>query len=710
MRELLSDRNVLGLLLAMPASAGLLWLGAALGLARPAGWTRLSAPFAVAAIVLIALCVWWPALALPSDGSLSARPTLLAALSMALAVLVAGGARLAAMLAGTPGARGHAAGALLGTWLLVSLHALAVAPGTYASFGAWTALTSGAQTFVLAFGLVAMQLDPLPRRVPAWSRTAAALAAAAMLTLGPLLSAPGGAAVVDWPQALTVLGIVALAALLLAALKDVPQRTEAVEPALRSAPAVDGLTKLPTRVQFEEQLAAQVAQCDRTKQRLALLFVDLDGFKPVNDTFGHSSGDVVLKQVGERLKSVLRSGDMVGRIGGDEFVLMVTGNPTQEAVAEVARRVIESISRGYEIEGRDVGISCSIGIVFYPDSGAHSKLIARADAAMYAAKRSGGSSFAFFAPSMDEDARDKFEMIRDLRQAVDHGEMELFYQPKIDARTGKVTAAEALLRWKHPTRGMVPPDVFIPLAERFGLIGALGDWVIDDACRQARVWREHGLRMRLAINLSALQMRQDDIVQRIEDALERYRIHPSLLTCEITETVAMQDTKATQATFRRLGTAGIHLSIDDFGTGYSSLSYLRRLPAEELKIDRSFVMDVETSPDARAVVDAVIKLAHALGLRVVAEGVENPRQQEVLAAMGCDEMQGYLFAKPMSARALLLWAIDDRSESTAFSSSLFGTTEAVDPDAMITPVAPQMRRAALEAQGWPSLLEDREAA
>jgi EAL domain-containing protein (putative c-di-GMP-specific phosphodiesterase class I) len=221
----------------------------------------------------------------------------------------------------------------------------------------------------------------------------------------------------------------------------------------------------------------------------------------------------------------------------------------------------------------------------------------------------------------------------------------------------------------------VPPDVFIPLAERFGLIGALGNWVIEEACRQARLWREHGLRMRLAINLSAHQLRQPDIVQRMEEALERHRIHPSLLTCEITESVAMEDTKATQATFLRLGTAGIHLSIDDFGTGYSSLSYLRRLPAEELKIDRTFVMDIENSADARAVVDAVIRLAHALSLRVVAEGVENQRQHEILSAMGCDEMQGYLFAKPMSARALLLWAIDDRPH--AFRDSLFGDTMAI---------------------------------
>jgi EAL domain-containing protein (putative c-di-GMP-specific phosphodiesterase class I) len=214
----------------------------------------------------------------------------------------------------------------------------------------------------------------------------------------------------------------------------------------------------------------------------------------------------------------------------------------------------------------------------------------------------------------------------------------------------------------------------VPLAERTGLIGPLGDWVIEAACRQARAWRDKGLRMRVAINLSAYQMRQDDIVDRIIEALKRHRIRPSLLTCEITESAAMEDTLATQETFRRLGELGTHLSIDDFGTGYSSLAYLRKLPAEELKIDRSFVQDLEHSPDARAVVDAVLKLAHALGLKVVAEGVENPRQHQILVELGCDELQGYLFAKPMSARALLLWAIGDRGEASVFRNSLFGET------------------------------------
>jgi EAL domain-containing protein (putative c-di-GMP-specific phosphodiesterase class I) len=281
----------------------------------------------------------------------------------------------------------------------------------------------------------------------------------------------------------------------------------------------------------------------------------------------------------------------------------------------------------------------------------------------------------FFEPRMEDSLRDRHELLRDLRVAIENQQLELFYQPKIDAKSGKVTAAEALLRWHHPVRGTLSPDVFVPLAERHGLIGALGNWVIEDACRTAKVWRERGLKMRVAINLSAFQMRQNDLVERIQTALRRYGVNPQRLTCEITESVAMEDTQVTHRTFDRLGQAGIHLSIDDFGTGYSSLSYLRRLPATELKIDRSFTMDLETSEDARAIVDAVLKLAHAIGLKVVAEGVETLRQRDILLQLGCDEFQGYLFARPMSARALLLWAVDDKSAKKAFRPSLFAESD-----------------------------------
>jgi EAL domain-containing protein (putative c-di-GMP-specific phosphodiesterase class I) len=273
------------------------------------------------------------------------------------------------------------------------------------------------------------------------------------------------------------------------------------------------------------------------------------------------------------------------------------------------------------------------------------------------------------------DAREQVDLLRDLRLALAHKQLELYYQPKIHAPSGEVTGAEALLRWHHPQRGMISPMVFIPIAERFGLIGQIGQWVIDEACRQSREWREQGLRMRVAINLSVHQLRQPDLAERIAEALNRHGIKPELLTCEITESVAMEDAEGTMRIFKGLADVGVHLSIDDFGTGYCNFAILRKLPASELKIDRSFVLDLESSADARAVVDAVVKLAQALGRKVVAEGVETEEQHQILRSLGCDELQGYLFAKPMSAKALALWAMKDEGPRTiAFRDSLFRET------------------------------------
>ncbi|HEY4958643.1 MAG TPA: bifunctional diguanylate cyclase/phosphodiesterase, partial [Caldimonas sp.] len=573
------------------------------------------------------------------------------------------------------------AGLAVVTLLVAYGHSVFATPGLFRAtlaFGAWG---PGIAVFVLTTTLVGLGLEVKPSRKLRVARIGGALLCATLLTLAATVSGDVDPAPMPvWAEALLVAALIGLALTMLDALHGGAQRDD--EPARRAvsaAPTVDSLTQLPTRVYFEDRLAAAATKADASASRLALLFIDLDGFKPVNDTYGHSIGDLVLEQVGQRLKSMSRGKDVVARVGGDEFLLLLSNVTSQEGIAHVADRLIQGLSQPYAAEGREVMISCSVGIAMYPDGCSHAKLIARADAAMYASKRSGGSKHCFYSNAMDADAEAQFELLRDLRKAVVAKEFELFYQPKIDSKSGKVTAVEALLRWKHPTRGMLLPSTFIPIAERFGLIGAIGNWVIEDACRQSRQWREKGVRMRVAINLSAHQMRQDDIVERITDALKEHRIHPSLLTCEITESAAMEDTKTTQTTFRRLGELGTHLSIDDFGTGYSSLSYLRKLPAEELKIDRSFIMDLEHSADARAVVDAVIKLAHALGLKVVAEGVENQRQQQVLVQMGCDELQGFLFAKPMSARALMLWAVNDRSEgASVFKPSLFDETRQTD--------------------------------
>jgi len=437
----------------------------------------------------------------------------------------------------------------------------------------------------------------------------------------------------------------------------------------------DTLTTLPNRMAFDQHLELAASQADRRGAPMALLFVALDGFKPVNDSFGRRVGDLALQEMAQRLQSLARSGDHVARVGGDEFVMLMVREASKDGAAKMAQRVLSSLGEPCELEGRQAVLSCSIGVVLYPQHGGHTTAMLHAEAAARTVKRSGGATYAFFEQHMLNGVGEQLDLLRDLRLALAKQQLELYYQPKIHAPSGEVTGAEALMRWHHPQRGMVSPAVFIPIAERYGLIAALGNWVIDEACRQARAWRDAGLRMRVAINLSVHQLRHPDLPDRIADALARHQINPMLLTCEITESVAMEDPQATMKIFERLAAVGVHISIDDFGTGYSSLSYLRKLPAKELKIDRSFVLDLETSADARAVVDAVVKLAQALGLKVVAEGVETEAQNQILRSLGCDELQGYLFAKPMSAKALALWAMDDEGPSAlAFRPSLFEET------------------------------------
>ncbi len=666
-------------------SALLLWLAAEIFAASRARARPTKRRLRACAILLGGFGLWWPGHFLAplsaASGGVLGIPFVAGALAWALA-----GLALVTAVAATRKTLPTFAGLGVVTLLVAYAHSVFATPGLFRATVALGAWGPGIAVFFLATSLVCLGFEFKPTTKLRATRIAASLFCALLLTVAASVSADADpASSPAWAEALLVAALVGIAMTMLEALHGAAAREE--EPTRRTAsvvPLVDSLTQLPTRVYFEDRLAAAATKADANASRLALLFIDLDGFKPVNDTYGHSIGDLVLEQVGQRLKAMSRGKDVVARVGGDEFLLLLGHVTSQEGIAHVADRLIQGLSQPYAADGREVMISCSVGIAMYPDGCSHAKLIARADAAMYASKRSGGSKHCFYSNAMDADAEAQFELLRDLRKAVVAKEFELFYQPKIDAKSGKVTAVEALLRWKHPSRGLLLPNTFIPIAERFGLIGAIGNWVIEDACRQSRQWREKGVRMRVAINLSAHQMRQDDIVERITDALQAHKIHPSLLTCEITESAAMEDTKTTQATFRRLGELGTHLSIDDFGTGYSSLGYLRKLPAEELKIDRSFIMDVEHSADARAVVDAVIKLAHALGLKVVAEGVENQRQQQILVGMGCDELQGFLFAKPMSARALMLWAVNDRSEgASVFKPSLFDETRQSDvPEAV----------------------------
>ena len=436
----------------------------------------------------------------------------------------------------------------------------------------------------------------------------------------------------------------------------------------------DPLTGLPNRQLFEDALAQTVRQADANRRRVALLLINLDSFKPINQSFGHSVGDQVLCEVAARLRA-FPGPHLTARLAGDEFLMLLTGDPQPEDASALAAAVLTSVARPLQVVNREMSISCSIGVAMYPEHGAMSALIGHADAAMRAAKEAGGASHALFAAGMINGSRDGAELLRDLRVALARGQLELYYQPKIHAPSGEITGAEALMRWHHPQRGMVSPVVFIPIAERYGLIGALGRWVIDEACRQARAWRDSGLRMRVAINLSVHQLRQADLAEQIGAALLRHQINPNLITCELTESAAMDDTDLTTRVLGQLASVGVHISIDDFGTGHSSLSYLRKLPAHELKIDRSFVLDLETSEDARMVASAVINLAKALHMQVVAEGVETEAQNMILREFGCDQLQGFLFARPMSAQALTMWAMDDVGPRPMnFRDSLFVET------------------------------------
>lgn len=423
---------------------------------------------------------------------------------------------------------------------------------------------------------------------------------------------------------------------------------------------VDPLTALPNRSLFEDRLEHALHRVDRsasrpgqrTTSRLAVLFIDLDGFKPINDSYGHSAGDMVLRDVADRLRTIARASDTPSRVGGDEFVVLLEDvSGVADAVA-LAERVLGALVRPFQLPDRQVTLSCSIGVVVYPDHGHRDRLMASADVAMYAAKHAGGSTYAVFEPHMHADAREQLDLQQALREALDRHELHLHYQPKICSHSGRLLGLEALLRWNHPTRGAIGPSVFVPIAERFGLIVAIGDWVIEEVCRQVAAWTRAGLSMNVAINLSAYQLRQSELVSHLEQALQRHSVAPGQLICEITETVAMEDTEATQRVMRALAELGVELSIDDFGTGYSSLAYLRKLRVQQLKIDGGFVRDLAASGDARAVVSAVIQLAHALSLRVVAEGVETDEQRRTLIELGCDELQGFLFAHPMAADAL----------------------------------------------------------
>ncbi|MDO9091676.1 MAG: bifunctional diguanylate cyclase/phosphodiesterase [Rubrivivax sp.] len=449
----------------------------------------------------------------------------------------------------------------------------------------------------------------------------------------------------------------------------------------------DPLTGLVSRAEFEALLESEVARVDQCQGQLSLLYVGLDSFRSINESYGLRVGDGLLVAAAKRLAGHVAQGHDVARVSSDEFVLLLRAD--QQAAMAQALAVQTALSQAFQIEALTLQLSASIGIACYPDHGSRPRLLGNAALAMRAVKHGGGGGHALYDPAMGVNSREQADLLQDLRQALVRHELQLYYQPKIDAKTLQITAAEALLRWQHPKRGMISPMVFVPLAERHGLIVDIGLWVMEEACRQAAQWREAGLRMRIAVNISGHQLRREDLVKQIEASLLRHHIPPSRLTCEITESVAMEDTALTRQAFERLRRAGLHVSIDDFGTGHSSLATLRRLPAAELKIDRAFVADLDNEASgaggSNSIVRAIVQMAHSLHLRVVAEGVETEAQRDELLRLGCDELQGYLFARPVTAASLALWAEGDGDVAgSAFSPSLFQATASIPLD----PAAP----------------------
>jgi diguanylate cyclase (GGDEF)-like protein/PAS domain S-box-containing protein len=416
----------------------------------------------------------------------------------------------------------------------------------------------------------------------------------------------------------------------------------------------DALTGLPNRLLLSDRLSQAIARAGRDKSLVAVLFLDLDGFKYINDSLGHRIGDELLKSVGKSLLECVRLPDTVSRLGGDEFVVLLSDVQRQEYSATAARRVLNVVGKPRLIAGHALQITASIGVSVFPDDGQDAEtLIRNADIAMYQAKVSGKQTFKFFKSEMNEVAVKRQAIEEELRGAMERDELTLHYQPKINLKSGGITGVEALLRWTHPTRGNVPPAEFIPVAESCGLMPVLGAWVMREACKQSKAWTDAGLpKITMAVNVSILQLPDDSFLKRLRAILDKTGMDPKLLEIEVTESVLMQHPELTARIFHTLREWGVHVAIDDFGTGYSCLSYLAALPLYALKIDQSFVRQIFATPGHKAVVSAIISMARDLGLHVTAEGVESAEELAFLKKQRCDEAQGHLFSRALPADGL----------------------------------------------------------
>ncbi len=441
--------------------------------------------------------------------------------------------------------------------------------------------------------------------------------------------------------------------------RDIRDRIEA-QARIRHLAHHDPLTGLPNRTAFDERAQALLAQAQQLNQALALLFIDLDHFTRVNDSLGHPVGDMLLETVAQRITATLRGADLVARFGGDEFVLLLAGNPTPEAVEEVAAKLLAAIGAPLVVEGVSISVTPTIGVALFPEHGATpAELVKHADTAMYQAKVAGRAHWRFFEPAMAQAAWAELEMESRLAQAVRDHEFVLHFQPQLrlsGAGHGTLCGIEALVRWQHPERGLVGPDQFIPLAEARRLILPIGMWVLQEALRCAVRWHASGLaRVPVAVNLSTLQFQTPGFVETIERVLHEAGASGSMLELELTERMLMEDVPTVRAALIRLKDIGVGIAVDDFGTGYTSLRHLQHLPIERLKIDRSFVADLPGDDTSAAIARAIIQMAHSLSMRVLAEGVENEAQRDWLQAQGCEEQQGFLAARPMPAADLEAW-------------------------------------------------------
>jgi diguanylate cyclase (GGDEF)-like protein/PAS domain S-box-containing protein len=454
--------------------------------------------------------------------------------------------------------------------------------------------------------------------------------------------------------------------------RDITERKQSEE-TIRHLAYHDALTDLPNRALFTDRLTVSLAQARRTGFGVAVMFLDIDRFKLVNDTLGHGGGDDLLCAIGAELTDLVRDGDTVARVGGDEFIVLLTSFEEREDVTAIAERVLETIRRPRTILDQELRVTTSLGVAVYPDDGSDVETLLRnADTAMYRAKQSGRDNYQAYTPAMSAEILNRVSLEADLRRALERGEFSIHYQPQVNRETWEITGAEGLLRWEHPTRGMVYPADFVPVAEDTGLIVPIGEWVLREACRANRRWQDMGLPpLTVTVNLSALQFQQANLVEMIGSALSDANLEPQYLELEITEGTTIRDPDFAARVLDDLRQMGVRISIDDFGTGYSSLGYLKRFRIDRLKIDRSFVNDLTTDANDAAIASAVILMAHSLGLRVVAEGVETEEQLRFLLDNNCDEYQGYLIGRP-EAEAVFTETLARVEERAAFFSRFAG--------------------------------------